>query len=123
VIVREVEIAGAGDNALEFAAPLSIGGKNWGVFLFAVSLRHVNEEVRFTCFWRSGRLIWSLDQRFYPDLVPEPAFYPAHHHLAAVMRQVDAENRSNTWRRSRAMTSWPGWPKTSMPWSPSESGQ
>ncbi|NNK58562.1 MAG: HAMP domain-containing histidine kinase [Desulfofustis sp.] len=32
-------------DALEFAAPLSIEGKNWGVLLFTLSMSHVQEEI------------------------------------------------------------------------------
>ncbi|MDW7771947.1 MAG: ATP-binding protein [Desulfobulbaceae bacterium] len=90
VAVRAIELDGARDNALEFAAPLSIGGKNWGVFLFAVNLRHVNEEVRHMLFeiWSfalvtigSGFvLIFFLSRRFIRPITT----------LAAVMREVDA---------------------------------
>jgi two-component system NtrC family sensor kinase len=34
------------DEALEFAAPLSIEGKRWGILLFSLSLADVEEEIR-----------------------------------------------------------------------------
>ncbi len=89
VIVRSIEQDETRGNALEFAAPLSIGGKNWGVFLFAVSLRHVNEEVRRMLFeiWSFALialvcgfvLIFFLSRRFIQPITT----------LAAVMREVD----------------------------------
>jgi signal transduction histidine kinase len=89
VAVRTIEVDGTGDDALEFAAPLSVGGKNWGVFLFGVSLRHVNEEVRNMLIeiWvlalvvlASGFvLIFFLSRRFIRPITA----------LAAVMREVD----------------------------------
>ena len=33
-------------EALEFAAPLSIEGKNWGILLFSISMKTVQEEIR-----------------------------------------------------------------------------
>lgn len=90
VIVRAIEHNASKENAMEFAAPLSIGGKNWGVFLFAVSLRHVNEEVRRMLFeiWSVALaalgcglvLIFFLSRRFIRPITA----------LAAVMREVDA---------------------------------
>lgn len=90
VIVRAVDHNASRESALEFAAPLSIGGKNWGVFLFAVSLRRVNEEVRGMLFEIGSValvalvcglvLIFFLSRRFIRPITT----------LAAVMREVDA---------------------------------
>ncbi len=33
-------------DVLEFAAPLSIEGKNWGILLFSLSMSHVHEEIK-----------------------------------------------------------------------------
>jgi two-component system, NtrC family, sensor kinase len=91
VIVREVEIAGAGGNALEFAAPLSIGGKNWGIFLFAVSLRHVNEEVKHMLFEIGMLALVVLISGFILIFLLSRRFIRPITDLAAVMRKVDAE--------------------------------
>ena len=90
VMVGAIKHNASGESALEFAAPLSIGGKNWGVFLFAVSLRNVNEEVRDMLFeiWSFALialacgfvLIFFLSRRFIRPITT----------LAAVMREVDA---------------------------------
>ncbi len=45
VMIRSLT-SGAKDAALEFAAPLSIEGKHWGVLLFSLSLADVEEEIR-----------------------------------------------------------------------------
>lgn len=91
VYVRDIEIENDGtrQSALEFAAPLSIGGKNWGVFLFAVSLRHVREEVGRMLFeiWAVACaallvglvLVFLLSRRFIRPITT----------LASVMREVD----------------------------------
>jgi signal transduction histidine kinase len=91
VIVRKVQYGGKAEGALEFAAPLAIGGKNWGVFLFAVTLDHVNAEVRrmlqeiwfvaLTAFFFGFFLIWLLSRRFIRPIST----------LAAAMQKVDAE--------------------------------
>lgn len=91
VIVRKIPYAGKEDGAVEFAAPLAIGGKNWGVFLFAVTLDHVNAEVRgmlleiwsvaMAAFLFGFALIWFLSRRF---ILPIST-------LAAAMQKVDAE--------------------------------
>ncbi|MHB1348789.1 MAG: sensor histidine kinase [Desulfobulbaceae bacterium] len=90
VVVRPIEPNETGESALEFAAPLSIGGKNWGVFLFAVSLRHVNQEVRrmlieiwsvaLLALFCGFVLIFLLSRRFIRPITD----------LAAVMRGVDS---------------------------------
>ncbi len=43
--VRQVS-GSDGSDALEFAAPLSIEGKNWGILLFLLSLTEVQKEIR-----------------------------------------------------------------------------
>lgn len=85
-----------GGPALEFAAPLAIGGKNWGVFLFAVSLDHVNREARAILFeiWAVAgvalfaglALVLYLSRRFIRPITE----------LAGVMRQVDIEAPQQT---------------------------
>ena len=45
VMVRSL-MSGEKGAALEFAAPLSIEGKHWGVLLFSLSLADVEEEIR-----------------------------------------------------------------------------
>lgn len=46
VMVRPLAGQSKYGNALEFAAPLSIEGKRWGVLLFALSLQDVEEEIK-----------------------------------------------------------------------------
>jgi two-component system, NtrC family, sensor kinase len=92
VVVKNVG-QGATDKALEFAAPLSIGGKNWGVFLFAVNLDRVNTQVRGVLLeiWSVAIialllgfiLVWFLSRRFIRPITT----------LAAAMQQVGAEAR------------------------------
>jgi signal transduction histidine kinase len=96
VIVRTVQISGIRGDVLEFAAPLAIGGKNWGVFLFAVTLDHVTREVRSMLLEIWGvalaallfglALIWFLSRRFIQPISM----------LAAAMQKVDVEQPQET---------------------------
>ncbi|MCA1766256.1 MAG: HAMP domain-containing histidine kinase [Desulfobulbaceae bacterium] len=91
VVVREIAMGEFRPDALEFAAPLSIGGKNWGVFLFAVTLDKANERVRdilleiwlmsLAALFFGFVLIWFLSRRFILPITS----------LAAVMQKVDGE--------------------------------
>lgn len=46
VLVRKVSDMETGLNALEFAAPLSIEGKRWGILLFSLSLGAAEREIK-----------------------------------------------------------------------------
>lgn len=46
VAVQNVTVPEGEESALEFAAPLSIEGKHWGVLYFSLSLRSVEHEIR-----------------------------------------------------------------------------
>lgn len=94
VVVRKT-VSARGVKALEFAAPLAIGGKNWGVFLFAVSLENVQRETRAMLveIWAVAGvgllcgfiLIFFLSRRFIQPITA----------LASAMQQVglDAHER------------------------------
>lgn len=45
VLVRKTTDKKTGINALEFAAPMLIEGKSWGILLFSLSLRSVEQEI------------------------------------------------------------------------------
>lgn len=91
VIVHRIPYEDNKEEILEFAAPLAIGGKNWGVFMFAVTLDHVKIEVRHMIFeiWSIAlgallfgfALIWLLSRRFIQPISI----------LAAAMQKVDVE--------------------------------
>lgn len=74
VLVKKITHDQLQMDALEFAAPLSIGGKSWGVLLFSLSLEKVEKETQamlfqialltilaLACFFI---LIYFLSQRF-----------------------------------------------------------
>ncbi len=50
VVVQKTQIQDTSINALEFATPLSIEGKRWGVLLFALSLGNVEKEAKAILF-------------------------------------------------------------------------
>jgi methyl-accepting chemotaxis protein len=87
---RSVDQEG-GHAVLEFAAPLSIGGKRWGMLMFAVSLQAVEQETRrligriagilaFALLAGLG-LIFLLNQRFISPITA----------MAETMREIDSE--------------------------------
>ena len=90
VKVRNID-TGQGEKALEFAASLSIGGKNWGAFLFAVSLKNVTREIQAMLIeiWAVAAfalcigliLILFLSKRFIKPIT----------NLASVIRNVDVK--------------------------------
>lgn len=69
----------AKDEALEFAAPLSIEGKRWGMLLFSLSLADVEEEIRAMIIQVIGQsflalsllfvLIYLLSRRFIKPII------------------------------------------------------
>lgn len=77
--------------ALEFAAPLSIGGKHWGILMFAVSLQEVEQEIRRMIWQIAGVsatalfvglvLIILLNRRFISPITT----------MAQTMREIDSE--------------------------------
>ena len=50
VLVKKTQIQDTNINALEFATPLSIEGKRWGVLLFSLSLGNVEKEAKAILF-------------------------------------------------------------------------
>lgn len=50
VLVKTTQLRGLNSNALEFAIPLAIEGKRWGVLLFSLSLASVEKEAKAILF-------------------------------------------------------------------------
>ncbi len=79
VLVKKSRFSEAHIDALEFAAPLSIEGKNWGALLFSLSLRGVEREARtilvqifsltFLALVFLFVLIYFLSQRFIRPII------------------------------------------------------
>lgn len=91
VLVRRISDPVTGDEAQEFAAPLSIGGKRWGVLLFAVSLQEVERQTR-GIIWQIAAvmiaalligllLIFLLNRRFIGPITA----------MAEAMQEIDSE--------------------------------
>jgi two-component system, NtrC family, sensor kinase len=79
IIVKKIRNAKSHSDALEFAIPLSIEGKRWGVLLFSLSLETVEEEARAILFQIMALtcitlvflfvLIYFLSQRFIRPII------------------------------------------------------
>ncbi len=79
VLVKNVKRPKSHVNALEFAIPLSIQGKRWGMLLFALSLERVEQETRAILFQILSLtflalvfffvLIYFLSQRFIRPII------------------------------------------------------
>lgn len=79
VLVREVPSDVSQPKAMEFAAPLSIEGKRWGMLLFSLSLEDVEEEITAMIFQIVSLsilvlfffffLIYWLSQRFIKPII------------------------------------------------------
>lgn len=79
VLVKNIRSAKSHTDALEFAIPLSIEGKRWGVLLFSLSLENVQREARAILFQIMALtcmtlvflfvLIYFLSQRFIRPII------------------------------------------------------
>jgi len=79
VLVKKTRSANSHSGALEFAIPLSIEGKRWGVLLFSLSLENVEQEAQailfqimaLTCMTLAFLfvLIYFLSQRFIRPII------------------------------------------------------
>lgn len=92
----EVAVHRAGDQAgeyavLEFAAPLSIGGKRWGMLMFAVSLQAVEHETRRLIGQIAGVLAFALLAGLGLIIQLNRRFISPITAMAETMREIDSE--------------------------------
>jgi len=96
VLIRKVARDASHSKALEFAAPLSIEGKRWGILLFSLSLQNVEGEIK-TMFYQIVLrsilalfffffLIYLLSQRFIKPIID----------LSQAMGEVEVEMGEKT---------------------------
>ncbi len=91
VLVQKTQIQDTNINALEFATPLSIEGKRWGVLLFSLSLGNVEKEAKailfqillltFMALALLFLLVYFLSQRFIRPIID----------LSQAMAEVEVE--------------------------------
>jgi two-component system, NtrC family, sensor kinase len=96
IMVRRTGDDMEGSSALEFAAPLSIEGKHWGILLFSLSLDNVRREIRALILQIVSIsllalaflfiLIYFLSRRFIKPVID----------LAQAMGEVEVEMREKT---------------------------
>lgn len=95
VLVRNSH-SGEGDAALEFAAPLSIEGKHWGVLLFALSLADVEEEIRAMISQIITHSILALSVLFFLIYLLSRQFIKPIIDLSQAMGEVEVEMSEKT---------------------------
>jgi len=91
VAVIRTGLQSDGHQALEFAAPLSIGGKHWGIFLFSVSLREVAHETSRMLWQIAGVMVAALGIGLALIVLLNRRFISPITTMAETMREVDSE--------------------------------
>jgi signal transduction histidine kinase len=91
VAVGRSGVQADGHDALEFAAPLSIGGKHWGILQFAVSLKGVEQEIRRMIWQIAGVTVTALIAGLALILLLNRRFISPITEMAAAMREIDSE--------------------------------
>jgi len=96
VLVEKKSRQNAKYDSLEFAAPLSIGGKSWGYLLFEVSLEQVEHETRTMLMQILGVALAALIFCFILIYFLSLRFIRPITDLAAAMQEVDVEMPEKT---------------------------
>jgi signal transduction histidine kinase len=83
-------------DALEFATPLSIEGKNWGILLFSLSMKNVQEEIREMIFQIILNSILVLTVLFILMYLLSRQFIKPIIDLSQAMEEVEVEMSEKT---------------------------
>ncbi len=96
IMVRKTLVGSSGIEEMEFAAPLAIEGKHWGVLLFALSLEGVEREIRAMILQIIALSLMSLGFLFIVIYFLSRRFIKPIIDLAAAMGEVEVEMREKT---------------------------
>lgn len=96
IMVKKALAGSTGIEEMEFAAPLSIEGKHWGVLLFALSLEGVEREIRSMILQIITLSLMSLGFLFIVIYFLSRRFIKPIIDLAAAMGEVEVEMREKT---------------------------
>lgn len=91
VAVRRSGVQADGHDALEFAAPLSIGGKHWGALLFAVSLGDIEHQIRGVLWQIAGVTATAIAAGLILIILLNRRFISPITAMAEAMRETDSE--------------------------------
>ena len=96
IMVKKTMAGSSGIEEMEFAAPLAIEGKHWGVLLFALSLEGVEREIRSMILQIITLSLMSLMFLFIVIYFLSRRFIKPIIDLAAAMGEVEVEMREKT---------------------------
>ncbi len=96
MVVKKTLADSTGIEEMEFAAPLSIEGKHWGLLLFSLSLEGVEREIREMILQIIALSLMSLGFLFIVIYFLSRRFIKPIIDLAAAMGEVEVEMREKT---------------------------
>ena len=96
IMVKKTLAGSTGIEEMDFAAPLSIEGKHWGVLLFALSLEGVEREIRSMILQIISLSLMSLGFLFIVIYFLSRRFIKPIIDLSAAMGEVEVEMREKT---------------------------
>ncbi len=96
IMVKKTLVGASGFEEMEFAAPLAIEGKHWGLLLFSLSLEGVEREIRSMILEIISLSLMSLGFLFIVIYFLSRRFIKPIIDLAAAMGEVEVEMREKT---------------------------
>ncbi|NNK94587.1 MAG: HAMP domain-containing protein [Desulfobacterales bacterium] len=96
VLVRRVTNNNDSAESLEFAAPLSIEGKRWGMLLFSLSLEDVEAEIRAMIYQIASHCVLALLVLFFLIYLLSQRFIKPIIDLSQAMGEVEVEMSEKT---------------------------
>lgn len=96
VLVRKAVDNNSGIESLEFAAPLSIEGKRWGMLLFSLSLEGVEKEIRSIIYQIASLSVLAVFSLFILTYFLSRRFIKPVIDLSQAMEEVEVEMGEKT---------------------------